>query len=92
MRGFAAVKRAFSPLDTTAVCAAIDRADVATRAATVSARAVSMAIGCGDRGVIRDTVQMLANGVSPTRGTGLRAAYGATQPTPSDMQDMLNSI
>lgn len=88
---FARIARAFRPLDTSAVDAAIAQANAEHRAVSVRARALRMSISCDDpTGSIARMTASVADGA----GYLLRRVHGApiSEPVPPTMLRLLDRI
>lgn len=88
---FARIARAFRPLDTSEVDAAIAQANAEHRAVSVRARALRMSISCDDpTGTISRMTASVANGA----GYLLRQVHGAptSEPVPPTMLRILDRI
>jgi hypothetical protein len=86
---FATLKRAFSPLDTTDVDAAIAEATSAHRGVRVRARALRMDVSCSNPG---DAIAVLRKGTLSAAENIINQCFGAPRPTPADMQELLGKI
>lgn len=88
---FARIARAFRPLDTSAVDAAIAQANAEHRAVSVRARALRMSIGCD--GAI-DAIGTMATRAADGAGYLLRQIHAAptTEPVPPTMLRLLDRL
>lgn len=87
---FGRIARAFRPLDTTEVDAAIATAAKAHRDVHVRARALRMDVSCADPVA---AIAALTRKVIPLGGAVTFAkVFAVTEPTPADMKDMLGKM
>ncbi len=88
---FATLARAFRPLDTTAVDAAIAEARCEHQAVRVRARALRMSINCDD---VSGTVNRMRVKVADSAGHVLRQIFSEpiTEPVPPPMLRLLDKL
>lgn len=82
----AKLKRAFSPLDTSEVDAAIERAEASHRGVYVRARALSMDVACGDA---KEAVGRVVSRLGTSLTRRLQAMHHIDGDLPADMRSLV---